>query len=196
MKSNLETSSDEIIWVILFCLFWLTLELFGWILAIIILIIITIFTIVVFLQWFLPKKIDSYIEELSIKLDDLSTRSFEEIDNISDILESIETARNIIWKAKILRYIGYVWKSQKIKITTDWYAYYIEYTILNTLYHLQKRLWGKIEQQQSTLESAKFEVEKNIAWTTELNQISELQRARLDRQIEQFEELQRILVKV
>ncbi len=52
------------------------------------------------------------------------------------------------------------------------------------------------EKQQQSLESAKSEVEKNIAWTTELEQVSELQRARLDKQIEQFEELQKVLVKV
>lgn len=51
-----------------------------------------------------------------------------------------------------------------------------------------------IEKEQSTLESAKSEVEKNIKWTTELNQISELQRARLDKQIKQFEDLQRLLI--
>ena len=50
--------------------------------------------------------------------------------------------------------------------------------------------------QQSILQSTKTEVEKNIHGTTELDQVSELQRARLDRQIEQFEELQRVLVKV
>ncbi len=54
----------------------------------------------------------------------------------------------------------------------------------------------RLEEQQKTLEQAKSEVEKNITWTTELNQVSELQKARLDRQIEQFEELQKILVKV
>ncbi len=53
-----------------------------------------------------------------------------------------------------------------------------------------------LTEQQNILESAKSEVSKHISWTTESNQVSELQRARLDRQIEQFEELQRVLVKV
>ncbi len=57
---------------------------------------------------------------------------------------------------------------------------------------LEKQLTEK----QKILESAKSEVSKHITWTTELDQVSELQRARLDRQIEQFEELQRVLVKV
>lgn len=61
---------------------------------------------------------------------------------------------------------------------------------------LRSDLSIRLAEQQQSLESARSEVEKNIAWTTELNQVSELQRARLDRQIEQFEELQRVLVKV
>ena len=61
---------------------------------------------------------------------------------------------------------------------------------------LRSDLSIRLSEQQSTLESAKSEVEKNITWTTELESVSELQRARLDRQIEQFEELQRVLVKV
>ena len=53
----------------------------------------------------------------------------------------------------------------------------------------------RLEEQQKTLEQAKSEVEQNIHGTSELNQVSELQRARLDQQIEQFKELQRVLVK-
>lgn len=60
----------------------------------------------------------------------------------------------------------------------------------------QSNLSIRLTEQQQTLESAKSEVEKNIVWSTELNQVSELQQARLDRQIEQFKELQRALVKV
>lgn len=57
-------------------------------------------------------------------------------------------------------------------------------------------LHKEMKQQQKTLEQAKSEVEANIHGTTELEQVSELQKARLDRQIEQFEELQKVLVKV
>lgn len=67
---------------------------------------------------------------------------------------------------------------------------------LYILTDLRSDLTIRIQEQQSTLESAKSEVEKNIAWTTELNQVSELQRVRLDKQIEQFEELQRVLVRI
>jgi hypothetical protein len=64
------------------------------------------------------------------------------------------------------------------------------------LIDLRSDLSIRLAEQQSLLESAKWEVEKNIQWTSELNQVSELQKIRLDKQIEQFEELQRVLVKV
>jgi hypothetical protein len=68
--------------------------------------------------------------------------------------------------------------------------------IINTiLTDLRSDLQIRLAEQQQNLESAKSEVEANIKWTTELEQISELQKARLDRQIEQFEELQRVLIK-
>ena len=71
----------------------------------------------------------------------------------------------------------------------------IEYLLI-ILINLRSDLQLRLEEQQKTLEQTKSEVEKNIHWTTELEQVSELQRARLDRQIEQFEELQKVLVKV
>lgn len=61
---------------------------------------------------------------------------------------------------------------------------------------LRSDLSLRLTEQQQFLESAKSEVEKNIQWTTELEKVSELQKLRLDKQIEQFEELQRVLVKV
>ena len=68
--------------------------------------------------------------------------------------------------------------------------------IVRILTDLRSDLALRLTEQQKTLKSAKSEVEKNISWTPELNGVSELQKARLDRQIEQFEELQKVLVEV
>lgn len=68
--------------------------------------------------------------------------------------------------------------------------------MLDIVYHLKSQLIEHISQQQQILESAKTEVEKNLTGTPELLAVSEAQQVRLDRQIEQFEELQRVLVKV
>jgi phage shock protein A len=61
---------------------------------------------------------------------------------------------------------------------------------------LRSDLATRLAEQRSALESAKTEVEQNITGTPELLAVSEAQQVRLDRQIEQFEELQRILVRV
>ena len=46
------------------------------------------------------------------------------------------------------------------------------------------------------LQSAKSELTQNLSWTPELLAVSEAQKLRLDRQIEQFEELKKRLVKM
>jgi hypothetical protein len=66
---------------------------------------------------------------------------------------------------------------------------------MTILTDLRSDLKIRLTEQQNLLESAKSEVEKNIGGMSALEEVSELQRARLDRQIEQFEELQRVLVK-
>lgn len=64
------------------------------------------------------------------------------------------------------------------------------------IFDFKNDLGVHINEQQKILESAKLEVENNIKWTPELEEVSELQKIRLDNQVKQFEELQRVLVKV
>lgn len=110
--------------------------------------------------------------------------------NWKDILDTIPVILDKIKKIeKIFRYNLNEKNSSEIK------SLELEYITL-ILIDLRSDLQLRLTEQKNTLESAKSEVEKNIAWTTELNQVSELQRARLNRQIEQLEELQRVLVKV
>ena len=68
--------------------------------------------------------------------------------------------------------------------------------MVEMIHQLKSQLIQNILEQRQILESAKTEVEKNITGTPELLAVSEAQQVRLDRQIEQFEELQRVLVKV
>ncbi len=67
---------------------------------------------------------------------------------------------------------------------------------LQIIYHLKENLNSRLTEQVKEIEISKVEVERNLRWTNALEQVSELQKARLDRQIEQFEELQRVLMKV
>jgi 5-methylcytosine-specific restriction endonuclease McrBC regulatory subunit McrC len=69
-------------------------------------------------------------------------------------------------------------------------------SIRNLLSTCLAALKSQLDIEQSALESAKTEVENTITGTPELLAVSDAQQVRLDRQIEQFEELQRVLVRV
>lgn len=65
--------------------------------------------------------------------------------------------------------------------------------------HMEKTKYAinnYLTEQEKILIKAKSEVEKNITWTPELLNVSEAQKMRLDRQIEQFEELQKRLKRI
>ncbi len=84
------------------------------------------------------------------------------------------------------RYLEYL--KQYMHISIDF--------IILCITDLRSDLATRLTEQQQILESAKTEVEENITGTPELLAVSELQKLRLDRQIEQFEELQRVLVRI
>jgi hypothetical protein len=71
---------------------------------------------------------------------------------------------------------------------------YIE-ILLEILLKLRSDLSIRLAEQKNLLEWAKSELSENIKWETELETVSELQKVRLDKQIEQFEELQKVLVR-
>lgn len=117
------------------------------------------------------------------------------INNIDEILNFIE----VIWE--IIQKINK--RKQLFEIFCNQHAFWIYNNLIRSeiefaskiLDNLRSDLSIRITEQQNILESTKYKIEKNITWTTELKLVSELQQARLDKQIEQFEELQRILIK-
>ena len=118
------------------------------------------------------------------------------IDSIEDILMKTNKIHKIFWTLHLRKnLLKIVWRYQTKELFINYCNIIAKYLII-VLTDLRSDLSICFKEQQQSLESAKSEVEKNIHWTAELNQVSELQRARLDKQIEQFEELQRVLVKV
>lgn len=116
-----------------------------------------------------------------------------DIYEISEKLEELlQYIKNSQWKLRIIRIL---WDT-KTKILAKEIIQICLVEIYRIIIELRNRLIVELRKQQQSLKSTKSEVKMNITWTTELNQVSELQRARLDRQIEQFEELQRVLMKV
>ncbi len=113
----------------------------------------------------------------------------QELNEIDSLLVEILWVISYIKDYKIHTILGdFIAPSGIIWLETDF--------ILLRLSDIHSDLSAEIEQQKQILESAKSEVEKNIKWTIELDSISDLQQVRIDRQIEQFEELQKILIKV
>lgn len=139
-------------------------------------------------------KIEQAITTVQVKIwkDIKSTQDIDEI--LVGILYNKLLVRNRLWNRWLIYGFKYIPRKMKLEFSSavkdifEW--------IMDIVLNLHSDLSIRLAEQEKILESAKSEVEKNISWTTELNQVSELQRARLDRQIEQFEELQRVLVKL
>jgi hypothetical protein len=138
-------------------------------------------------------------KDLIESYDKISTMDYilQKTEHILQVTDSILSMRNIKFPA-IFNILGY--KHLAWKLVLDWIYWEGLVGEINFLWKiltdLRSDLNIRLTEQQMVLESAKSEVDSNIKWTTELEQVSELQKIRLDKQIEQFEELQRVLVKV
>lgn len=133
------------------------------------------------------RKIDTLNEFLKME----ETPSFKEIKTIATLLK--ETEENIIscydnWFIMTVNYFSKNLISQYLNDSI--------YQIIEVSNAITNALQNNIEQERILLQNTKSEVEKNLSWTPELLAVSEAQKLRLDKQIEQFEELQRRLEKI
>ena len=117
------------------------------------------------------------------------------VQNIDEILDKIDSIQHLYSFLRIYKWVIYYIShshypefSGILEQTLEWIA--------SILLDLRSDLATRLTEQQQILKSAKTEVEENITGTPELIAVSEAQQVRLDRQIEQFEELQRVLVRV
>lgn len=154
---------------------------------------------------------------LSILFWKFLNRPFELLENLLDIGDSL--SEKLLLNTKIittpdeiltlsteiyanntqLAYMKKVWWYFLRKSTNEFLMHFFDEKqkeILEILFDCKSDLQIQIEQNIESINLQKNEVTSTIQWTTELNEVWELQKARLDRQIEQFEELQRVLVKV
>jgi hypothetical protein len=128
---------------------------------------------------------------------DLSKLDTDEIHHMS-IKDLLALMQRIYRHSKMLYFGNKLWnihvdrnfRKQAKKLYTN-----NSQKIITILYDAKARLNSEIESIQSKLESAKWELSK-IKWEEALMWAKLQQQARLDKQIEQFEELQRVLVKV
>ena len=133
-------------------------------------------------------KISKDIENLIAKINN-TIDLIQDMDEILDFLDHLQKILKFLTVYKFLfRFLVWVNIEDIFEETKIW--------VMWVLRDLKSDLNIQIMNQQSILKTAKSEVEIHIQWTTELKSVSELQKVRLDKQIEQFEELQRVLVKV
>ena len=123
-------------------------------------------------------------------------KDIKNVQDIDTILEKVNELfflhKKLIFINSCILYFHFGSEKSSFSLTLSYSLTWMNMILQN----LRSDLTLRLAEQQKTLEWAKSDVEMNIRWSTELNAVSELQKARLDRQIEQFEELQRVLVKV
>lgn len=119
-----------------------------------------------------------------------NTKTPADIENILKQSQKIKHTISFImnvWRLKFIFSSASKWQIKElISITTS--LGYISLT------QLRSDLQFQLREQQKTLEWAKLEIETYLVGSQEILKISELQKIRLDRQIEQFEKLQQRLI--
>ena len=189
--TSINPNSDSIFntanipFLLFFSVIWLPILIYAniWILAVYIK---KYLIIPYFVEWI--KKMTQNIAFIvsNINKDITSTQSINDIINKNqEILLLILKVNNY---NKIINLFTNIDISEIYKATILW--------SMNILSDLRSDLSIRLTEEQQILEWAKSEIEENIKGTTELESVSELQKIRIDKQIEQFEELQRVLVKV
>lgn len=142
-----------------------------------------------FIMMFLIHKLQTikyykWIQEL-YRLSKWTEKRVEDFNEILMLLKKLKKILDKKWNKLV-----WLWVTE-LEIRANQYKYFIL-----LLDNLKSDLVRKIRDMGKTIESASYSLSTHIHWTDELNQVSELQRQRLDKQIEQFEDLQRVLVKV
>ncbi len=145
---------------------------------------------------FFIKIIAIYLTELIETQKKYFKKTLKYTENIDEILLKLKDIHTLV--KKIIVIIGFFRFTIKDSERQEIYQYLAERAVFILAFSINLRsdLQVRLMEQQKILESAKSKVSKHITWTTELDHVSGLQRVRLDKQIEQFEELQRVLVKV
>ncbi len=161
--------------------------IWSFMLLIFVLIIIIVFSIIVF---------STYIIRSLIEASEIFQKSKVIIEPIAIIMKNSQYIYMLISRLyRMNKFISFFWDIKAISKIDTYLEKYIN-DLVNFLLNLRSDLATHLTEQRSILESAKTEVEQNITGTPELLAVSEAQKLRLDRQIEQFEELQRVLVRV
>lgn len=139
------------------------------------------------------KRYSDILHQLYSTHDEL-LKNYEKMSSINDILNKISEIQKYI---KNLQKYRKIWTYTSTKTGIFYMELYIRKEISfiqELMIDLRSDLSGNMREKQEVLTKAKSEVEKNLTGTPELLEVSEVQKLRLDRQIEQFEVLQKRLI--
>lgn len=138
------------------------------------------------------RMVEFYMDKVSAIRDYIGYSEIEEIQKIATLLRraaySIFSCRNTVFLNAIDKFFlhGEIRK----------YLEESEALIHSIQEGIAHNILVYIEQNKQTLVLAKSDIEVDISWNTQLAKVVDLQKLRLDNQIKQFEELQKLLVKI
>ncbi len=144
----------------------------------------------------LPFKIMEDLWKVGRKLDWLKQFELQKISDFQEIYNHTKEVYKINKKLLFYKKTFWLFLTQETISSLEEFFFRTTHNTLCTILNLRSDLATHLTEQQKILKWAKSEVEKNITGTPELVAVSAEQKLRLDRQIEQFEELQRVLVRV
>lgn len=205
-KSNNESIIGVVfMFIISLILLYLGISIIGWILLLL-----SIYLV----NYHFIKKRQFLKEVIKLRPMELSHNyTYENIEHILEIVGKlylvIQSNTNLDEKAGVRRFWNGYRKVSWINTEQEAFLKYItgtsallefykkleEYCYL-LLINVRSELKKNILEQEVILDIAKSDIVKNLTGTPDLVKVSELQQARLDSQIEEFEKLQKILVKV
>ncbi len=113
--------------------------------------------------------------------------------DLKELVSLINTLHNLMKKILFLKKTFLFFLTKKTNKQIKTYFQMVQENILNILKELKYELEMEISIQNERLTQAKFDLSQNLTGTPELLAVSEAQKIRLDKQIEEFEELQKRL---
>ncbi len=113
--------------------------------------------------------------------------------DLKELVSLINTLHNLMKKILCLKKTFLFFLTKKTNKQIKTYFQMVQENILNILKELKYELEMEISIRNERLTQAKFDLSQNLTGTPELLAVSEAQKIRLDKQIEEFEELQKRL---
>ncbi len=117
------------------------------------------------------------------------------ITHLDEMLDKLDKLFRDLKKIIFLRRLLWWILRKESEKALDLYFEIIQDEAYRFLIDLRSDIIFHLKTEQRKLKKAKWEIELKISGATHLENVSELQKARLDRQIEQFKELQKVLIK-